>query len=388
MIRTLAVHGYRSLRDLVLPLGPLTVVTGANGSGKSSLYQAFRLLAGTVTGDLIGSLAVAGGLDSVLWAGPETISPAMRRGEVAVTGTTRRQPISLQLGFSGEDLGYLIDIGLPSPQQTTMFSRDPQVKRELIWAGPVLRPGSLLLQRRNGALRLRGEDDRFTELGTGLSPRDSVLGRGGDLAICPELAAVRANVVSWRFHDQIRTDPQAPARRPQIGTWSPVLDHGGDNLAPALQTIRESAYATTLDSVLDRAFPGSRLQVTETDGWFGLTLLQPGLLRPLGAGELSDGTLRFLALAAALLSPQPPALLVLNEPETSLHPDMLPAVAELISQAVSRIQMVVVTHSTELATRLADREGTLWHELAKESGQTVVIDQGLLSRPTWQWGRR
>ena len=128
--------------------------------------------------------------------------------------------------------------------------------------------------------------------------------------------------------------------------------------------------------------------MTETDGWFGLTLLQPGLLRPLGAGELSDGTLRFLALAAALLSPQPPALLVLNEPETSLHPDMLPAVAELISQAVSRIQMVVVTHSTELATRLADREGTLWHELAKESGQTVVIDQGLLSRPTWQWGRR
>lgn len=70
MITTLAVHGYRSLRDVVLPLGRLTVVTGANGTGKSSLYQAFRLLSDAASGGLVPSLAAAGGLSSVLWAGP------------------------------------------------------------------------------------------------------------------------------------------------------------------------------------------------------------------------------------------------------------------------------------------------------------------------------
>ncbi|WP_298133794.1 AAA family ATPase, partial [Micropruina sp.] len=57
MITTLAVHGYRSLRDVVLPLERLTVVTGANGVGKSNLYRAFQLLADTASGRFIGSIA-------------------------------------------------------------------------------------------------------------------------------------------------------------------------------------------------------------------------------------------------------------------------------------------------------------------------------------------
>ncbi|MDO5285663.1 MAG: AAA family ATPase [Actinomycetia bacterium] len=387
MISTLAVHGYRCLRDLVLPLGPLTVITGANGSGKSSLYQAFRLLAGTATGDLIGSLAAAGGLESVLWAGPETVSAAMRRGEVQVSGTVRRQPVSLQMGFAGDTVGYLVDVGLPAPDQTTMFGRDPLLKRELVWGGPVLRPAALLVERRSSTVRVR-DDEGFGDPVPGLSQRESVLPRGSDPARYPELAAVRAEVTSWRFYDPVRADPLSPARRPQVGTWSPVLDHDGENLAAALQTIRESTTADLLEAAVDRAFPGSRLEVTESDGWFGLALHQPGLLRPVGAGDLSDGTLRFLALAAALLSPQPPSLLVLNEPETSLHPQLLPAVAELVGRAAERTQVVVVTHAADLAERLAAGEQAVWHELAKDLGETVVVDQGLLSRPRWDWGRR
>src|SRR5690606_32662269 len=101
MITTLAVHGYRSLRDLAVPMAPVTLVTGANGSGKSSLYRAMRLLAGTATSGVVGSLAAEGGLDRVLWAGPERISGAMRRGEVAVQGSSSRsKPVSLMLGFA------------------------------------------------------------------------------------------------------------------------------------------------------------------------------------------------------------------------------------------------------------------------------------------------
>jgi predicted ATPase len=80
VLQTLAVQNYRTLRDLVLPLGALTLITGANGSGKSNIYKALRLLAETAQGGLIGSLAQEGGLTSTLWAGPETISRAMKRG--------------------------------------------------------------------------------------------------------------------------------------------------------------------------------------------------------------------------------------------------------------------------------------------------------------------
>ena len=81
MLTTLAIAGYRSIRQLAIDLGPLTVITGANGSGKSSLYRALKLLADVAQGRLIASVAMEGGLDSTLWAGPAKFSDAMKRGE-------------------------------------------------------------------------------------------------------------------------------------------------------------------------------------------------------------------------------------------------------------------------------------------------------------------
>src|ERR671914_3065632 len=106
MLKTLAVSGYRSLRDLVIPLDRLNLVTGPNGSGKSILYRALRLLAETAQGRIIPSLAREGGLESTLWAGPETFSRAVKRGDHPVQGTTRKGPVSLRLGIAGDEYGY------------------------------------------------------------------------------------------------------------------------------------------------------------------------------------------------------------------------------------------------------------------------------------------
>ena len=125
MITTIAIAGYRSLRDVKLALGPLTLVTGANGSGKSNVYRALRLLADVAQGRIIQSLAAEGGLSSTIWAGPESFSRAMKRGERRIEGTVRTASISLKLGFSGPDYGYAIDLGLPQPS-TSQFSRDPE----------------------------------------------------------------------------------------------------------------------------------------------------------------------------------------------------------------------------------------------------------------------
>src|ERR1700729_3554219 len=135
MMTRLAISGYRSLRDIRVPLGALNIVTGANGSGKSSLYRALRLLADIAQGRIIQSLATEGGLQSTLWAGPESFSRAMKAGTQPVQGLVRKNAISLKLGFSGEDYGYAIDLGLPIPGSPLLFNNDPTIKTESLWTG-------------------------------------------------------------------------------------------------------------------------------------------------------------------------------------------------------------------------------------------------------------
>ena len=102
MITTVAVYNYRSLRDFVVPLQALNVITGPYGSGKSIVYRALRLLADIAQGRIIPSLAREGGLQSTLWAGPEGFSRAVRSGEHPVQGTVRKGPVSLRLGRPAE----------------------------------------------------------------------------------------------------------------------------------------------------------------------------------------------------------------------------------------------------------------------------------------------
>ncbi|WP_284751397.1 AAA family ATPase [Arthrobacter sp. efr-133-R2A-120] len=397
----MAISNYRSIRDLTMELHGLDLVTGSNGSGKSSLYRALRLLsecAGSDSGNVVGSLARDGGLSSTLWAGPETISVDMRRGEAPVQGTVRKESVNLKLGFSGDDFGYLVDLGLPVSGFTfgddigrpvpSAFNRDPEIKRELVFSGPVARPGAVLVDRNGAVARLRGEKGEWVELSRRLHAYESMLTEVSDQDRAPEVLRVRDMVRSWRFYDHFRTDHEAPARQAQIGTRTPVLHHSGSDLAAALQTLRETGQDGLLDAAIGNAFPGSRLRIAVVDGRFSVELQQPGMLRAMAAAELSDGTLRYLMLVAALLTPRPPELMVLNEPETSLHVDLMPALAQLIVQAGERSQLIVVSHSAPLIAALRESGRVHQHELYKDVGETRIKDLGALEGPPWRWPRR
>lgn len=386
MLQTLAVQNYRTLRDLALPLGPLNLITGANGSGKSNVYKALRLLAETAQGGVIGSLAREGGLGSTLWAGPETLSRAMRSGEVPVQGSARQKSVALRLGFAGSEFSYAIDLGLPLPGQSA-FALDPVIKAEHVWAGPVARPAAMLVERHGAVARTRDEQGRWQLMSEALPPYDSMLAHMADPRRAPELLTLREQIRSWRFYDHFRTDAQAPARQPQVGTHTPVLGHEGVDLAAALQTIREIGDAQALDAAVQDAFPGARVAVSAHDGRFETTMSQHGLLRPLKALELSDGTLRYLLWIAALLTPRPPALLVLNEPETSLHPDLLPALGRLIARAAQQSQVIVVSHARRLIAALQEA-GCLSMALQKDLGETRVAGDDDFDRPAWVWPAR
>ena len=108
-------------------------------------------------------------------------------------------------------------------------------------------------------------------------------------------------------------------------------------------------------------------------------------LRPLGVAELSDGTLRYLLLVAALLSPRPPELMVLNEPEASIHPSLMPSLARLLATASARCQIVVVSHSEALIGALRSDGSTTSVQLQKDLGETVAPD---VDAPRWVWPKR
>ena len=238
MLKTLAVANYRSVLDLVVPLERLNVVTGANGSGKSNLYRALRLLAETAREGPAGILAREGGLRSTYWAGPEQLSRGMRKREVAVQGGPRKGPVRLKLGFAGEDFGYAISFGLPPPSSQTAFSLDPEIKRECIWAGPSYRSAAALLDRENAVVKVRRERD-WEIVVDRADPFDSMLRQVADPVATPEAFRMRESIRGWRFYDHFRTDAQAPARLSHLGTRTPVLHHDGSDLAAAIQTIRE-----------------------------------------------------------------------------------------------------------------------------------------------------
>jgi len=387
MLNTLAVSGYRSLRNLVIPLGRLNLVTGANGSGKSNVYRALRLLAETAQGGVVASLSREGGLESTLWAGPESFSRAVKRSEHPVQGGPRREPVSLRMGFAGEEFGYAIDLGLPLPSRSA-FAHDPEIKRECIWNGPLLRPATLLVDRRNALVRVRDREGEWETVAEHLSGYDSMLAQLADPQRAPEVLMLREQIRSWRFYDHFRTDAEAPARLPQVGTRTPVLGNDGRDLAAALQTIREIGDGAALDEAVADAFPGSELVIDQADGRFSVQLAQHGLLRPLSAAELSDGTLRYLLWIAVLLTPRPPRLMVLNEPETSLHPDLLPALARLIGVAARSTQVWVVSHAPRLIAALEQNAQCQSLLLEKELSETRVAGLGELDVPAWHWPQR
>jgi len=321
------------------------------------------LIGRAAQGQLARAIAEEGGTPSVFWAGGER-----------VRYQRKKLPKRVVLGFEAEEFGYELQVGLPSLNEHalgTMFTLDPRVKEEYIWPSETKRR-VVMLKRDEPSAWLRNAGGNMVTYPFQISKQESVLSQIIDPHLYPEISAVRQQILSWRFYHYFRTDIDSPLRQPQIGVYTPVLNHDGSDLAAALETILEIGDGDALRQTVAEAFGGATLLIEATDTLFSMRLQIPGLLRPLQAREFSDGQLRFLCLCAALLSPRPPSLLALNEPETSLHPDILDALAQLIVRASKNTQLWITTHSQPLADRIEQHSSVPRVRLRMAEGETQV----------------
>ncbi len=366
-VRGFRVRGYRSLEAIAYPVCGLDVFVGANGSGKTNLYRALELIRSAAANTLARDLAQEGGLESAQWAGPRR-SGQPARIHLAVDLADPARPRSQASAFR-----YEVEIGFPPKEASAAFACEPQIKSEVVtYLGGARR--LRLMERTGPAVMARGESGRPESLDLDLLASETVLGRLEDPSRYPELDAVRRTLLEWRFYHGFRTDTASPLRQPCAAVATPTLASNGTDLAAVFATLVHIRQDTAdLDAVVDRAFPGARLMVPEPGrtASFGMTF--PELPRRVfEAAELSDGVLRFLALAGALLAYRLPPFIALNEPETSLHPDLIEPLAELIAAAARRTQVWLVTHSAALAQAVAAAGSGKVRRVYKEDGATRI----------------
>ncbi|MBP1180128.1 AAA family ATPase [Methylobacterium sp. PvR107] len=366
-VREVAVSGYRSLRRISFPVDDLSVFVGGNGTGKTNLYRALELLQAAALGTLTRALAAEGGMDSVLWAGRR------RQGEPARLCLS----VSLRDDETGQVFAYAVEIGLVPQAGAEIygaaFRQEPQVKAERL----SVRNGgrtAVILDRDGRSGFVRDADGRKQSLGIDLLATETALGSALIATGQPEIALVRLSMTAWRFHHGFRTDADSPLRRSCLAVTTPTLASDGSDLAAVFATLAHIRQDTTdLDDAIDGAFPGARLIIPEPgrEASFGVTF--PDFAKRIfDASELSDGTLRFLALAGALLGYRLPPFIALNEPETSLHPDLMEPLARLIARAAERTQVWLVTHSDRLADAIAASSGPRPRTVLKRDGETWI----------------
>lgn len=358
-LTSVGITGYRSIRKLTCPVGRLTVLVGNNGVGKTNLYRSLELIQAAARGTIAEEIARDGGIGSVHYAGelkthekPRLVLEATLEGILESTDVLR----------------YRIELGFPTPVDAA-FRLEAQMKSEQL---ELLRPKRTveLLQRKGPTAWARDENgNRIVAEEEMLASETALSNLRGSYR---EIDAVRHALTNWRFYHAFRTDADSPLRRPSRAITSPLLHADGSNLAAVFATLRRvRGESVDLDAAVEHAFPGASLIVPAPEDTAAFAMRFPDLpKRQFAAHELSDGTLHYLALMGALLAYRLPPFIALNEPETSLHPDLLPALASLIVQASARTQLWVVTHSRPLADAIAAQSGITPREVIRQNGAT------------------
>jgi predicted ATPase len=321
-----------------LPMRPLNVFIGANGSGKSNFLEVLGLLRACPK-NLPAPVKEMGGVHEWLWKG----EPAGEEAVIDAVISNPGKPMPLRHVLRIREHGGRFEVADESIENARPY---PDKNAPFFF---------YRYQRGHPVLHDFGADERRLRREQVL-PEESILSQLKDPDRYPALTRLQEAYGNIRMFRNWAFGPGAALRRNQSAQGrTDFLDDGGGNLALVLSTIR-TKIKKDLRISLQKLYGGIEdIGIQITGSGEVLLFVEETGGREIPATRLSDGTLRYLCLVALLLHPEPPPLLVIEEPELGLHPDVIPHIADLLKAASLRTQIVVTTHSRALVDAMGDQ---------------------------------
>lgn len=338
-ISSLRLRGYRSFRDFATNLAELEVIVGANGSGKSSLFEFLKFLRDAVYQDIPPEI-VAGSIGQQIFHRP---GPDRFWWNIEID---LLQPTTLN--YQGEVLGPVGSSHVSFEQVLTTQPR-PGDKEPFFF---------MEIKGREGAVR----EPRRSVLRMQMIRQDLSLRKSNQLALSvmtnPALVTLydlREFIAGWRFYSSFNINNDE-IRKSVLTEQEPILHEDGGNLSAVLFYLmtEHPLIFDELKSHLRAAVPGFRNLSVKARGGPGEVIAfwqEQGVEDELSLADLSDGTLRFLSWATLSLTPNPPPLICIDEPDQGVHPRTLPILAGLFEKASTRTQLLLATHASYFLTQ-------------------------------------
>lgn len=306
-----------------IELLPLNVIIGQNASGKSNLIDVIKLLNSLpVVKGLVNFISKTGGINEWLWKGKKTIE--LTEIKATLFEAKNKPTFSIVIGELLQRLQIVSEI-IDSSNTKDSIVREEYLKNNNF---PV-------------------EDSFLAWSANFVNDPSKVL----------DLVRFKIDFLFLKIFSDLQTNRNSEIRKPQIpDAPNGFLNEDASNLALVLNDLEHRG--NTKDKIVENLKKfNPRIKdysVRILGGTVQLFIREEGLEKPISAMRLSDGTLRYLCLLAILCHPEPPPLICIEEPETGLHPDILPTIAELLKEASQRTQLIVTTHSDILVSALSD----------------------------------
>ena len=330
--------GFRRLKDVDVPLGSLNVLVGPNGAGKSTFLDSIKLLAASANGELSQYLSARRGINEQITSNADVREISF---ELNLDRENNPVPMYYSLGLEASGIGYRVS--------------DERLAE-------VRTPGSppfLHITSQSGHIRYFNPEAKHL-VPPSWEHNHSETSLHQVLKTFPDAESFKKQLASVELFHHLDTGPQAPVRLPQAMQPAPLPGTNGEYLLSFLYALREQQpdRFETFEDTLKTGFPGfQRLGFPPVAaGTIAMTWHEQHMRDPIYTHQLSEGTLRFIWLAAILQSRQLPAITLIDEPEISLHPQLLGLLVDLMRDAASRTQLIVATHSERLIRYLAPSE--------------------------------
>jgi predicted ATPase len=371
-ITQLQVEGFRSLKNVIWNPGELNVVIGPNGSGKSNLLRLLEFISMLASANLGKYVQGQGGIDPLLWDG-QTDSIFFSLVTSGFTGNNQKElTYNVKLSRVGRGGEYKIESELLGDYKN-------------VKAGRAYEPFKHIDRR---GVNARVFDENRKEL---VVPEASVSAQESVLAVAATpfinnstIPEYQSALKSWKLYHDIDTTNGSVLRQPPVTRYETRVESNGSNLIPVLHTLytNDRDFKRTINDAMRAAYGSDYDELIfppAADQRVQMRVRWKTLRREQSTFELSDGTIRFLFLLTVLSSPDLAPLIAIDEPETGLHPSMLPIIAEHSVEASEKSQVVFTTHSAEFLNAFRGARPTVtvtkWEE--GETKLTTISGQSL-----------